>query len=91
MELYTGEFYRIDCMDVFGEKAECEICGKLIEKGFTDGDLIVCRKCYDEMEDGDTFFHEPSPAPRQAKEPYNPCEGCGGEDCVCCSVWLEQQ
>jgi hypothetical protein len=19
------------------------------------------------------------------------CDGCGGEDCVCCEVWLEQQ
>ena len=22
---------------------------------------------------------------------YNPCDGCGGEDCVCCEVWLERQ
>lgn len=22
---------------------------------------------------------------------YNPCKGCGGEDCVCCEVWLERQ
>ena len=25
------------------------------------------------------------------KKEYNPCEDCGGEDCVCCEVWLEQQ
>lgn len=24
-------------------------------------------------------------------EAYNPCIGCGGEDCVCCSYYLEQQ
>lgn len=22
---------------------------------------------------------------------YNPCADCGGEDCVCCSYYLEQQ
>lgn len=22
---------------------------------------------------------------------YDPCRGCGGEDCVCCEVWLERQ
>lgn len=22
---------------------------------------------------------------------YNPCDGCGGEDCVCCSVFIERQ
>jgi hypothetical protein len=21
----------------------------------------------------------------------NPCDGCGGEDCVCCEVWLERR
>jgi len=22
---------------------------------------------------------------------YNPCDNCGGEDCVCCEVWHERQ
>jgi hypothetical protein len=22
---------------------------------------------------------------------YNPCEGCSGEDCVCCEVYLENR
>ena len=22
---------------------------------------------------------------------YNPCTGCGGEDCICCQVYLERQ
>ena len=22
---------------------------------------------------------------------YNPCNGCGGEDCCCCEVYLERQ
>lgn len=22
---------------------------------------------------------------------YNPCDGCSGEDCVCCEVWHERQ
>ncbi len=22
---------------------------------------------------------------------YNPCLGCGGEDCCCCEIWLERQ
>ena len=24
-------------------------------------------------------------------ENYNPCNGCSGEDCVACSVWIERQ
>lgn len=22
---------------------------------------------------------------------YNPCKGCGGEDCACCEIWIERQ
>jgi hypothetical protein len=22
---------------------------------------------------------------------FDPCKGCGGEDCACCEIWLERQ
>lgn len=27
---------------------------------------------------------------KRAQE-FDPCKGCGGEDCACCEVWLERQ
>ena len=27
---------------------------------------------------------------KRAQE-FDPCKGCGGEDCVCCEIWIERQ
>lgn len=30
-------------------------------------------------------------SPETDRDDYNPCDGCSGEDCICCSVYLEQR
>jgi len=31
-----------------------------------------------------------SPYIYEEDDEYNPCDGCGGEDCVCCGVYVER-
>lgn len=30
-------------------------------------------------------------SPKKSRDDYDPCDGCGGEDCVCCEVYLERR
>lgn len=74
----------------------CEECGEPILRAGTQ--LYCVNGCYED--DTRNFFSEdeqeagipagyfpedpePEPTPKRTHH-YNPCDGCGGEDCCCC-------
>lgn len=83
-------FEHVDFMEVYGEAAECEECGAIVETGYLDGefDTVLCSKCFNREDDDDAYIRGIHSLPA---ETHDPCKGCGGEDCACCEVWLERQ